>query len=801
MNFQSLSDRPFDEEHAIVKEMKLSEAQSVDEKAKLRASNLDDLANAFQDESPLDDTDDSPDVSFEEDDPYVPTPQDRYYQKKDNEEEESLLSFPGTNRNDVDTNRKGVEKDNVSGSNSDEKKSSIDEESEEESVEEDDQEQGTEPEQSPLFQRDSATSRVQFGASTYFEGDPEEGRNMSQYQEDQTKQESQRTVIMLNGYEYNTPPRNTMLAALLIILAAIGLAIAIISPRGTPSITGLNENSGPTYTNPCPTSRSIVMDVINTTVDCEGTISISPAPTQSRRPSPSPTKSHRPTPSPVEATIYDDFYTKAREFIITSNLVTDPSYLSVECKFEYCTTTKSAGAAPYSDANLTIHEKALSHLLSKDEMFWVWLTQDRLNERAERAIQRYIMTLFSFSTGAGETTNWPSLAANVDDSDFDVCQWKGVICSNRPSFSTVESFKAYVSGEVISTSQQVEMLPMVTSIDLENNNLKGTLPPEIFMMRHLEELKLPYNELAGTLPSYIGLMTNLRKLWLAETKLLSGSIPVSLGALTNLESLYLSNNMFSGSIPKEIENLTNLETLALHRNKLVGKIPDEVTKCQSIKKLYLDDNDLFGTIPFEIGLMTELRDLRVHNNRLSGTIPYSISQLQHLRFFYAYNNQLQGRLADAHVVGLAALEKIELFNNKLTGTISSYLGQLSNLVTIDLRENQFDSTIPSTLCDKAPLEKLDLDSNKITGEIPSGMSKCTKLVTCDLSNNMMGGNVPVFLADLEELSFLDLRENNFNTPIPAVICDSIDGRIDGQCLYFCVPPDTKPLFCVSGDTK
>jgi len=65
----------------------------------------------------------------------------------------------------------------------------------------------------------------------------------------------------------------------------------------------------------------------------------------------------------------------------------------------------------------------------------------------------------------------------------------------------------------------------------------------------------------------------------------------------------------------------------------------------------------------------------------------------------------------------------------------------------------------------------------------------------------MGGNVPVFLADLEELSFLDLRENNFNTPIPAVICDSIDGRIDGQCLYFCVPPDTKPLFCVSGDTK
>jgi len=44
---------------------------------------------------------------------------------------------------------------------------------------------------------------------------------------------------------------------------------------------------------------------------------------------------------------------------------------------------------------------------------------------------------------------------------------------------------------------------------------------------------------------------------------LTGSIPPEIGCLTNLTSLFLGGNQLTGEIPSEIGNLTNLATLIL----------------------------------------------------------------------------------------------------------------------------------------------------------------------------------------------------------------------------------------------
>ncbi|KAL0001396.1 hypothetical protein SO802_015177 [Lithocarpus litseifolius] len=67
----------------------------------------------------------------------------------------------------------------------------------------------------------------------------------------------------------------------------------------------------------------------------------------------------------------------------------------------------------------------------------------------------------------------------------------------------------------------------VTKIDLRDNELKGSIPPEIGNFSKLTRLDLSYN--------YV-----------------SGELPISLARLTQLKELLLSNNHITGSIPLEI---------------------------------------------------------------------------------------------------------------------------------------------------------------------------------------------------------------------------------------------------------
>ena len=90
-----------------------------------------------------------------------------------------------------------------------------------------------------------------------------------------------------------------------------------------------------------------------------------------------------------------------------------------------------------------------------------------------------------------------------------------------------------------------------------------------------DTLHLYNQELTGSIPPEIGCLTNLTGLDLGVNQL-TGEIPLEIGNLTNLTWLSLSNNQITGSIPPEIGNLTNLLSLYLAFNQLSGDIPPEV---------------------------------------------------------------------------------------------------------------------------------------------------------------------------------------------------------------------------------
>ena len=128
---------------------------------------------------------------------------------------------------------------------------------------------------------------------------------------------------------------------------------------------------------------------------------------------------------------------------------------------------------------------------------------------------------------------------------------------------------------------------------------------------HVTQLTISDNQLSGSIPPELGNLTNLGKLYL-DSNQLTGSIPPELGNLTNLSWLSLGRNQLIGSIPPELGNLTNLSWLSLERNQLIGSIPVELCNLTNLTSLGLSLNDLTGSIPQELDNLTKLTYFNVH---------------------------------------------------------------------------------------------------------------------------------------------------------------------------------------------
>ena len=307
----------------------------------------------------------------------------------------------------------------------------------------------------------------------------------------------------------------------------------------------------------------------------------------------------------------------------------------------------------------------------------------------------------------------------------------------------------------------------VTELDLEDNNLTGTLPPEIGNLTSLEVLRLGFNSLSGAIPSAMGDLTSLEGLWLYHNQL-SGSIPPAIGDLTSLEELWLNGNQLSGEIPSEIGNLTSLEKLHLSRNQLSGSIPSEIGNLTSLKELWLAANALSDSIPSEIGNLTRLEELHLSSNSLSGSIPSEIGNLTRLELLNLGSNSLSGSIP-SEIGDLTSLEQLWLSTNNLSGAIPSEIWDLTSLEYLGLSNNSLSGAIPSEIWDLTSLEQLWLSTNNLSGAIPSEIWDLTSLEVLFLGNNQLSGAIPAEIGNLTRLERLGLDGNALTGEIPSEI--------------------------------
>ncbi|SHJ75385.1 Por secretion system C-terminal sorting domain-containing protein [Maribacter aquivivus] len=381
-------------------------------------------------------------------------------------------------------------------------------------------------------------------------------------------------------------------------------------------------------------------------------------------------------------------------------------------------------------------------------VFFLFTTQ-LFSQGSAASDREALIALYNSTDGDNWTNSW-DLSADMDT-------WYGVTVNGSGRVISINMYQNNLTGTV---PPEISNLTELTGLSLRAQNLTGTVLDKVTGLTKLSYLDFAFNNLEGTIPESISNLTSLKNLFLDYNEF-SGEIPISLTTLTNLERLNLGGNNLTGSVPNEIfENLSDLIELEIFNNDLTGLINPTVVNLPLLKSLNISANGFTGTFPSFITQLTTLETVSLSTNFFSGPIPQNISNLTELKNLYLSKNNFTGTIP-VEITTLQLLERLNLSSNQFTGTLPSQIENLENLLQLQLYSNQFSGPLPTSVCNLANLSMLLLNDNDFSGSIPECYGYFSSIQRLELQKNNLTGILPESLENSTTLSSFNIQENNF----------------------------------------
>ncbi|KAL7584653.1 hypothetical protein Lser_V15G42795 [Lactuca serriola] len=280
----------------------------------------------------------------------------------------------------------------------------------------------------------------------------------------------------------------------------------------------------------------------------------------------------------------------------------------------------------------------------------------------------------------------------------------------------------------------------------------------------LEVLSLSYCQLSGPLHDSLGNLHSLSVIRLAGNDF-SAAVPDFFGNFRNLTALHLGNCNLHGTFPMKVLGLQNLQSLDLSFNKnLQGSLTDFPVN-GSLQSLVLQETNFSGAIPESIGNLKSLSRIELDRSSFSGRIPKSMENLTQLTYLALSSNKFTGQIPSFQ--SCKHLTYIDLARNSLSGIIpSAQFQDLQNLVSVDLRFNAFNGSLPLSLFNLQQLQKIQLSNNNFDGVLANFSNPSASLLDIlDFSSNRLVGQIPRSFFELGRLNILLLSSNNLNGTI------------------------------------
>ena len=425
-------------------------------------------------------------------------------------------------------------------------------------------------------------------------------------------------------------------------------------------------------------------------------------------------------------------------------------------------------------------------------------------EVAEPLTDREILEIFYEATGGedwDEDENW------LSDEDLD--DWYGVSASQ---------------GEV-------------SWLSLDDNNLAGTIPPELGGLDELFGLYLRYNELSGPIPPELSKFEGIRDMFLSGNPGINGRLPPEMGYTGGLQYLTIDGTDLSGPLPLTFANLDLTRfyfdgdgvCIPAALQAWVDSIPeaerDYVICTDKIvidpPSLHIEAHSLGDTVRLTAAVVSAEGDTVPDATITWSSADTTIATVDStgLVTTVAYDTTEITVTSDS-LTATAEVEIIFKFSNRqvldtlyrVTGggnwtdttnwlsgePLSEWFGVETSdsgaVVGLSLGSNNLTGEIPGLLAELDDLVTLDLSGNTLAGEIPKELEELHQLRNLVLNGNALGGPLTGEVGDMGGLRYLHIGDNNFIGVVPGSFADLELDTLYAAGSGVCVPPSLGDWF-------
>ncbi|PRP84531.1 hypothetical protein PROFUN_05866 [Planoprotostelium fungivorum] len=293
----------------------------------------------------------------------------------------------------------------------------------------------------------------------------------------------------------------------------------------------------------------------------------------------------------------------------------------------------------------------------------------------------------------------------------------------------------------------ITMLRNLTRMDISNNEISGIIP-NLTKLNHLSVFNVSHNQLTGSLMGIASLIS-LSVLDVSQNQLVDNAS--ILNNLSSLVVLDLSNNAIGLFSTLDFTKMTKLRNITMNSCSLQGTVPQSFNALPQLQMASFRDNDI-TSLSHSAANLSSLQTLILSNNVLSDSADFSVLQSasSSLQILELGGNRYASALS--HLDGMNTLQRVDLSRNELSDDVSS-LPSLPYLKELDL---SFNLIVGQTLNVQPQLTRLNISFNKVSGQFKMDNIPAIKYIS--LCHNMLQGTFP----DITSSSALITVDVSFN---------------------------------------